>query len=145
LRSVQSFPKVYAAILGICLIGCGDSISSPVTTDNANALWSVPFNYHAVNLSLEPGSNTVQLTAIPRTSTGAQFRGAESVLYTALDSTVTVSATGLVTAHFVTGTTQVVAQITSKGVTVSDTAMIRVTPTPLAAPLATLSIQPRPG
>jgi hypothetical protein len=57
---------------------------------------------------------------------------------------VTVSPTGLVTAHYLTQQTAVVASLTVGGVTHVDTAFIKVTATRAFA-LATLSIQLRPG
>jgi hypothetical protein len=103
-------------------------------------------NQHAVNLALTQDS-TVQLTATPLTVAGTPVAGASPVTFQATpgDSSVTVTPTGLATAHYVTPQTQVVASVTAQGVTLSDTVYLLVTATPPAAALATFSLQPATG
>jgi hypothetical protein len=102
-------------------------------------------NWHAVNLALTAPYDTVQLSATPRTPDGTVLPDSGTIQYMTTDSAVTVSATGLVTARYTTARTAVVARLTVQGLTLTDTTVIKVTASPLPAPLASLSIQPRPG
>jgi hypothetical protein len=127
------------------LVACGGDAAGPAPASNPDVLWSLSFQWPAVNLALTPPYDTVQLTAIPRTATGVVLSDTASVRYTTADSAVSVSATGRVTARFVTAGARVVAHLTVGGITLTDTAVVQVTETPLPAPLDTLSIQLRPG
>ena len=91
-------------------------------------------------------ASTIQLTATALNANGEPLSGAGQATFSATDSSVTVSPSGLVTAHFVTqsGGTKVVATMQQNNVTLTDTAFIRVTETAPAA-IATFSIQPAPG
>jgi hypothetical protein len=128
---------------GILPLGCGSDTTGPTPAANA-VFWALRFNWKAVNMALTAPYNTAQLTATPVTVMGDSIRGAGPVTYTVADSSVAVSSTGLVTAHYTTNKALVVASVTINGMTQVDTALIRVTPSnTLAAPLATLSIQPK--
>lgn len=126
------------------LAGCSDSSSVPTSTDNA-FYWKLQLNQHALNLAVTAPANTAQLVATPLSAKSAALSDTGTVQYSAHDSAVTVSSTGLVTAHFRTDGALVIAKFTARGTTHADTAIVRVTDTPLAEPLATLSIQPQAG
>ena len=139
-------------LLGLGMLGalaCGSDAAGPTPPTAQNLFFSFAFQWPAVNLALTAPYDTAQLVAIPRTATGAVLtdtNGVPAVVhYTTTDSAVQVSATGLVTAHSVTGGAKVIARLTIRGVTRTDTAIVQVTATPLPAPLATLSIQPPLG
>lgn len=134
------------ALLGVGLVGCGSDTTGPAPVSATQLYWALHFDWPAVNLALDNAAHdTAQLTATPVTQADAPIPGASAVQYHAADSNVTVSPTGLVTAHYITNRTFVTASLTLNGVTHVDTAWIRVTQTPLfSSPLATLSIQPHP-
>jgi hypothetical protein len=126
----------------------GDSTTGPPRRSDAQTFWALRLNQRAVQLALVPGANTVQLSATPVNAAGAILSGLGTVHYTTSDSTVTVSPTGLVTAHFVTslgGTTVVVASLQAQNVTLTDVVRIQVTDTVPQHLLATFSIQPAPN
>ena len=136
---------VLSGVVGGGLIGCGSDSSG--VAGPRQLYWALHFNWPAVNLALsDPRFDTAQLVATPVTPTGVPIVGAGPVQYRAVDSNVTVSPTGLVTAHYPVSQTYVVASLTVNGATHTDTAWIQVTQDPvLVSPLATLSIQPHPG
>lgn len=127
------------------VLGCGSDTTGPTLRSASELLWTAPFTSHAVNLALTPPYDTVRLQAVPKAQDGTVLSNIGPVQYIAVDSTVTVDATGLVTAHYRTSRTQVVARVTAQGMTLTDTVVIQVTDTAPTQPLATLSIQPRPG
>lgn len=137
-RSVWSF------LLGGVLWGCSGDAAGPTAPVAAQTFWTLVLSQHAINLAVTPPYDTIRLSATALTATGTPLSTAGLVTYRSLDSTVTVDTTGLVTAHYVTGETQVIASRTVQGVTLADTADIQVTQTPFPAPLATFSIQPQP-
>ena len=128
---------------GALLMGCGSDSTGPTPSSSPDALWSAPLNWHTVNLALQSPYDTAQLTAVPQTATGTPLTIAGGVTYSSADSTVTVSTTGLVTAHYRTSNTLVIARATVGNVTVADTAVIQVVDSAPVSPVATLSIQPR--
>ena len=139
-------------VLGLGTVGmlaCGSDAAGPTPPTAQDLFFSFAFQWPAVNLALTAPYDTAQVAAIPRTATGAVLTDTSGVPvvvhYTTTDSAVQVSATGLVTAHSVTGGAKVIARLTIRGVTRTDTAIVQVTATPLPAPLATLSIQPPAG
>lgn len=141
--------SVFASLVVIGLLGCGGDAAGPMPSVNPDVFWSLAFQWPAVNLALTAPYDTAQLTAVPRTASGAVLTDTTgvpyAVEYTTKDSAITVSPTGLVTARFASASATIVAQLTVGGITLKDTAVVQVTETPPPAPLATLSIQPRPG
>jgi hypothetical protein len=128
----------------------GDTLNGPSSSVSvATAYWTLQFTHHAINLALTPPYDTVQLTAVPRNAAGAPLAGLGQVTYTTMDSTVTVSPTGVVTARTVTppGGTQVIATLQDRlqRVTHADTVFIQIVQTPPALPLKTFSLQPALG
>lgn len=146
--------KTYACIhvllvlsgVGSVLDGCsGDTTGPAPVRSYAQIYWALVLNQHAINMSLTAPSNTIQLTATALNANGTPLPGAGAVTFSATDSNVTVSPTGLVTAHYVTGGTHVIASLQVGGVVNVDTALIEVTATAPTAPLSTFSIQPAAG
>jgi hypothetical protein len=135
---------VVVIALGSVLISCGNDTTGPARSP-AQTYWALQLNPHAVSLALTAGYDTVQLTATPMSPEGIPLSGLGTVTYTATDSNVTVSPTGLVTAHYTTAQTSVIAQLQAQGVTLKDTVFIKVTDTPPTSPLDVFSIQPAPG
>ena len=136
------------AVVSGAVLGCTGDTATNVQTipvgSNPNVFWALRLNQHAINMALTSPSNTLQLTATPVTAAGTPLVGAGSATFTAKDSTVSVSASGVVTAHYQTSLTQVIASLQVKGVTLADTAFIQVKATAPAA-LSTFSMQPGPG
>ena len=131
------------------VLGCsGGDTTGPVSLTSTQLYWALRLNVHAVNLALSADS-TVQLRVAPVNAAGdtVRGRGLGSVVYTFPDSSVSVSAAGLVTAHYITDSTDVIATMTdsTQSVTHADTVVIQVIATPPASPLATFSIQPAAG
>lgn len=151
----QSVSATRSAILtrrAVCTIaclltlgGCSSDTAGPNPVSSDGVLWSLTFSWPAANIALTTPSDTVQLVATPRTSTGAVLTNVEAIQYTTVDSAVSVSSTGLVTARYATPAAHVVAHLTVGSITLTDTAVVQVTDVPLPAPLDTLSIQPRLG
>lgn len=133
--------------LGSAVLGCGGDTTGPAPLGQTQTYWALQFNDHAVNMATTPSYNTVQLTATPVNAMGASLPDLGPVTYTAADSTVTVSPTGLVTARYVTSGTFVTATLQDRklNLTHADTVFIQVTDTIPQHPLATFSIHPLPG
>lgn len=144
-RLLRRWIALSLPLLGGALIGCGSDTTGPAAVGAAQAYWALRLNVHAVNLDTTLPDRTIQLTAVPVTATGTPLVGLGAVTYTPEDTTVTVSATGLMTARYPTSGTFVVASLQAQGVTLADTVDIQVASTPPATALATFSIQPVPG
>ena len=136
---------VVGSVLLGALAGCGSDSTGPARS--STYFRALHFDWTAVTMALDSAKyDTVRLTATPVTQTGVPLLGAGPVRYTAVDSNVTIDSTGLVTAHYQTSQTIVVASLTVNGVTHVDTARIMVTQDPaIPAPLKTFSIQPVAG
>lgn len=126
------------------LVGCSSDATDPVSVPAQQLYWALHVNWPAINLALTAPYNTMQLSATPVSASGAALATDSAVHYKTLDSTVTVSSTGLLTARYLTDRTTVVASLAVNGVTLTDTAWVRVTADPLASPMATFSMQPTP-
>ena len=144
-------PSLFSLVLGLVplvgVLSCsGDTTTGAGPLSPAQAYWALQLNQHAVNLALTAPYDTMRLAAIPRNTVGGALSGLGPVTYTSTDSTVTVDSLGLLTAHYPTSETFVVATLQDRRfrVTHADTVVIQVTQTPLAAP-DTFSLQPGPG
>ena len=138
--------------------GCGNDTTGTAPGTLANAYRSLRLNQHAITMSVSPPYNTVQLQATPTTMNGTPVGNAGAVRYSVAgqDTSLSVSATGLVTAKAPTyldfshtnplgydaPVSGVIASLTVQGVTLADTALIRVTATAPASPLTEFTIQP---
>ena len=133
--------------VGGVLLGCSGSgdTTDPVSLTPAQAFWAIRLDKHAVNLALTPPYDTVRLNPQILNAVGSPLTGDTGrVRYSFPDSSVTVDSMGLMTAHFVTQGTPLIASFTAQGVTLSDTVFVQVT---AAAPsqLATFSLHPADG
>jgi hypothetical protein len=131
----------------VCSVACASDTTGLVQRyAPAETYFGLQLSQHAINMSLTAPSNTIQLTATPVNVNGDPLAGTNAPMFTAADSNVTVSATGLVTARYVTlgGTARVTVRLQHDNATYIDTAFIRVTATVPAA-IASFSIQPPPG
>ena len=131
--------------------GCGSDTTGPRSPAVTQTYWALQLNQHAITMAVVPPYNTIQLTATAVTATGIPVVGAGRPTYKVsetTDTTVKVDSTGAVTARYANepdrGPSFIVASLTVQGVTLVDSAMIAVTSTAPAAPLATFSIQPPP-
>ena len=130
------------------VVGCsGDQTVGTTVANPSRAYWNLAVNHTAINLALTAPYDTVQLTATPLTGTGTPLAGAARISFQAADSTVTVTNTGLVTAHYVTTglPTTVLVSGTNQGVTLTDTILIQVAQTAPQSSIHTFSMQPIPG
>ena len=127
-------------------LACSGDTTGPALQSPNELYWALRLNQHAINLALTAPYDTAQLSATAFTETGHPFVGGDSAVhYSGTDSSVTVNSTGLVTAHYTTDQTAVIASRTIQGITLTDTVFIQVTQTPPTAPLSTFSLQPAPG
>jgi hypothetical protein len=103
----------------------------------------VELNARSVIMSTVAPYNTLQLTATPRTVSGAPFTGLVETTYLTKDTTLAVTPDGLVTALVKTPGTWVLASMrdVEHNVTRVDTVFVVVTETTPASPLATFAIQ----
>lgn len=126
----------------IAAIACGGDNGAAPVSDLVRSFWAVRLNAHAINLALTAPYDTVQLTATPVTVDGTPLSGVGQIQYSAGDSSLTVSASGLVTAHYTTNSTFLIATLTVGNLTLADTAVVQVTATAPSSSLATFSIHP---
>lgn len=145
-RESRRGTSLLGVLVGVALgggLGCGSDTTGPAPIPASAAYFTLQLNAHAI--TIDTGA-MIQLTATPRTATGAVFTAGSPVTYTTHDTTITVSATGLVRARAHTRSpAAVVASSTAQGVTLVDTAFVQVTDTAPTTPLDTFSIQPLPG
>jgi plastocyanin len=132
----------------IAAIGCAnDAVVSPnPTTDPGDRLWSLTLDHHAVTLSTAPNFDTVQLTATPRTVTGAPLTGLPTATFTSLDQDrIQVDSTGLVHAIGAGDLIPVIASLRQGDVTRTDTVMFNVTSEATPPVVSGFSIHPVDG
>ena len=144
LRPPRGFLTLLVVVGSVVLAGCGSDNPTTAPVAANQLYWALHFNWNAVTMALAAPYDTVQLTAAAVNAAGAPLSGNDTVHYKALDSSVTVSPTGLITAHYLTSQSKVAASLTVAGVTLTDTAYIQVTDAPFSAPFASLSIQAQP-
>lgn len=130
------------------LLACGGDVTNPTASglNPADAYWALQLNEHAVRLARTAPYDTIRLVATPLNAEGDPLGVPGTIQYSANDSTVTVTASGLVTARYTTASGKsaiVVASLrdTVQHVTLADTCLIQVTATVPAAPLKTFTIQ----
>ena len=115
------------------LLGCSGSgdTTDLVSLSPTQAFWAIRLDKHAVNLALTPPYDTVRLIPHILNAMGTPLPGVTGqVRYSFADSSVTVDSTGLLKAHYVTGSTQVIASFTAQGITLSDAVVVQVTDVP---------------
>lgn len=137
------------SLLGGGVLGCGGDTTGPATAplSSVQAYWALRLNYQALNMATVVPADTVRLIPTPVNADGTPLTDLGQATFTASDSSVTVDATGLVTAHYPTqgSPTAVTATLTAQGVTLRATALIQVTDAIPQHALATFSLQPAPG
>jgi hypothetical protein len=127
-------------------VGCSSpDLSGPSSVDPAQLPWKLALSAHAITLSIAPGHNTLQLTAAPSTVDGAPLPGAPTVAFSTSDSSLRVSATGLLTARSVRNNVQVIATLVERGVRISDTAFVNITADSNPPVFQQLQLQLEPG
>jgi hypothetical protein len=138
------------SVMGLTLMSCSSDAGIGTSTLLTDPYGSLDLNVHTVTLSTLAPYDTVQLVATPHTLSGAVFPTSATATFTTKDTSITVSASGIVQAHSVTSVatgTFVVATLTDPQhqITHTDTVFISVTDTIPPSPLATLQIKRTPG
>ncbi len=140
--------------------GCHSDLGVTPIGFSTASYWELRLNHHAIQLSLRPPYNTVQLDAVPYSATGELWSAntehqtqADSILmespsvYLSRDSTkVLVSSTGLITARAVQSGTVFVVATRKIGSTVHwDSVLVRVADVAVIPVLDTFRVRPRDG
>lgn len=137
--------RVFPLLLGLSIfggtVGCSGDHTTALEPSLTQTYWSLQLNYRAVNLALNSLNDTVQLVATPMNPRGTSLTNLGEITWSVADSSVTVSPTGLMTAHFATPGTFVTARLKAQNLTLTDTVWIQVTDTVPQHPVATLSMQ----
>jgi hypothetical protein len=140
-----SLPSSFATrlLIGAALAGCSqDPMTVPPENTDADVYWALQLEESAIGLTLVPPGESIQLSAVPVTASGAPLEGLGAPTYRSGNTDlVRVDANGLVTALATAIAVPVYATLTAEGLTHADTAMVSVTPAPPQA-LASFSIQP---
>jgi plastocyanin len=127
------------------LAACRSDAVEPIVTDPTTAYWSLELDHRAIAMSTVAPHNTIQLTAVPRSPSGAALEGLPAPRYASGNTdALTVSSTGLVTARSPAFGVPIVATLTAGGITHVDSAFVQVVPDP-APTVASFSIAPLPG
>jgi hypothetical protein len=129
------------------IVGCGND-SAGVPSLSTDPFLTAQLNIHSATMSTVAPYDTLQLTVTPYTALGHVITDSIVTTYTAHDSTITVTASGLVTAKFTTSNPSwVVATVQdlSRNVTHVDTTYVIVTDQVPSSPLSTFTIQRAPG
>ncbi len=146
-------------LLGLIVGGCSSDLNTAPSL-SMNGYWELRLNHHAIQLSLRPPYNSLQLTANPYTANGELWvpitttpSQADSILdaspaeFISRDSTkVLVSSTGLITARAVQAGNVFVVATRKLGNSIHvDSALVRVTDVVIPPVLDTLHVRPRDG
>lgn len=141
-------------LVGLC--GCGSDTTGPILSSAPQNVGALRFNQHAITLAITAPYNTIQLSARPFTVFGVPLSDAGAVRYYVLnrDTSIAVdSVTGLVRAKAVSyqpygnryfQAATILATLTARGVTLTDTAVCIVTATAPDTMLDSFSIHPPP-
>jgi len=120
-----------------------------VTSPSRDPYASLRLNVHTVTLSTTAPFDTVQLVATPYTVSGAVATGLGTPTFTLSDTTISLSATGVLQARSPTPGTgsMVIASLrdAKNNVTRYDTVLVVVTKTAPSSPLASFSLRRLPG
>jgi hypothetical protein len=147
LRAALRVPAV-VLVLGVgaslCTVGCAGDTTGPALSDPAHLYWQLTLNHHAITLALTAPYNTLQLVATPSTAKGTPLVDSGATTWTVSDTSVQVSATGLLTAIAPATGVTIVAQRTIGNITNVDTAVVNVNDTTVIPHVATLALDPVP-
>lgn len=116
------------ALLFIAACGGSDTVE-PYESDPSRLFWRLDVNHTAVMLSTDESRNTFQLEVVPRNVFGDPLPFSDSIAFikaVAIDTTVHVSSSGLITAHAPTTSQTIYVRLTVGGITRADTVRVRV-------------------
>lgn len=138
--------RALGTVAACTVVACsGADKTTGLTTLSTDPYASLRFNVHTVTMSTVAPYDTLQLSATAYTLSGATAAGLGTPTFTTRDTTLAVSATGLVTARTTTPSegSYVIASLrdTVSNVTRADTVYIVVTDTAPSSPLATFAIR----
>ena len=146
LQAGKLLPLLILSGIWVVLLSCHNTeTTGPAPLSATQGYWALQLSEQAVNMSLTPPYNTLQLTAQPVNAAGDTLAIPKVVSFQSNDSSVTVSPTGLLTAHFTTALSQVVVTLTAQGIAATDTVVVQVTQDTMPSRLAILSIHPAAG
>jgi hypothetical protein len=137
-----------AVIALVLSVACSSpDLSGPATEDLTQLPWEMSVSAHAVTLDTMPPYDTLQLTAVARTITGAPLSDTATITFTSSDSSVRVSPTGLLTARRVANGIKIFASTVYHGIRITDSAIVNVTgiANPGAQRLKELHLSPAGG
>lgn len=141
---------VAAALFPLATWGCRDATSAPeLSAGTASQLFTMlTVSPNGINLALSPAEDdTVRLrmTAVSAAGTSMDLTGAQARFVSLDTARVAVDSSGLVTGRTLADAydpARVVASLTINGVTLSDTAFVRVVDVAPSDRLGSLSVQP---
>lgn len=113
--------------LGAAIACSSPDLNGPASADLSQLPWILTLSAHAITMDTAAPYDTLQLTAAVRTVYGTQLPSTAAVTFATNDSSVRVSANGLLTARAVRNNVQVVASVLYNGVQIADTAIVNVT------------------
>lgn len=144
-RIVQCAVLTIMLALSACNAGFSDIVVPRIESDAI--YWQLSINYQAINLSVAPPHNTVQLHAIPKNAHGVTLPDWDGVVtWQVLDTAkLRIDSTGNLVALGTGSSMRVIATLQIEGVTHTDTALVKVTATAPTSPLQSLSIDPPGG
>lgn len=127
-------------------LGCSSpDFNGPFTIDLTQLPWALTLNAHAITMDTLAPYDTLQLTAVTRTIDGTALPNTVAPTFTSSDSSVRVSATGLLTARVPRTGVRIIATVLYNGVRASDTAVVNVTASANPPRLQHLQLQLQPG
>jgi hypothetical protein len=130
--------------LGAEVLGCADNGTALDPRPSSDPYIRVQLNAESIVMSTVAPYDTLQLTATGRLASGALVASVDSVQYSTDDTLLTVTRTGLVTAHYATSgkPTTVIATLHDRisNVTHVDTAFITITEQVPGSPLTTFAL-----
>lgn len=132
MRSLPSRVRVLGGLTLLSGLAAGlacssPDLSGPTSTDPAQLYWALSWSAHAITMDTMAPYDTLQLTATARNALGEPLADAPLPTFTTNDSSVRVSATGVLTARSVRNNVKVVAELTYRGIRQTDTATVNVT------------------
>lgn len=116
------------AVLTVSVMACSSpDFSGPSINNPAQLPWRLSLSAHAITMDTLAPYDTLRLTATTAAFDGSPFVNAPPVTYTSLDSSVRVSATGLLTARSPHSAVKIIASVVDHGIGIADTAIVNVT------------------
>jgi hypothetical protein len=147
MRAALRFPTA-VLVLGVgaslCTVDCASDTTGPALSDPAHLYWALTLNHHAITLALTAPYNQLQLVATPSTANGTPLVDSGTTIWTVSDTSVHVSATGLLTAIASAPGVTIMARRTIGEITNTDSAVVNVNDTTVIPHLATLALDPVP-